>query len=203
MAKMLLEEGHQVTIIDSDEERCARLSAELDALVIKGDATKLEVLKDAEADKADIFIATTDRDEVNVLSCLLAKQLGSPRVIARVGDPALVKVVEELGIEKALCPELVTAKLLNALVSRGQSLAKLLAIGEEFSLLEVAIPPSSPLVGKSVREVAGPPSGVILAVVEGGEVLKADGDLRLREGQRLIVLARRGSEEEVRAFFTS
>jgi trk system potassium uptake protein TrkA len=203
LAKMLVEEGHQVTIVDSDEGRCSKLSAELDALVIKGDAAKLEVLKDAEVDKADVFIATTDRDEVNLVSCLLAKRLGSPRVIARVGDPALIRVAEELGIERALCPELVTAKLLSSLVSRGYGLAQLLAAGEEFSLLEVAVSPSSPFVGRSVKEVAGPPSSVILAVVEGGEVLKAEGDLKLREGQKLIVLARRGSEEEVKSFFTS
>ncbi len=202
LAKMLVERGNEVIVIDVDEERCSRLSAEIDALIIKGDATKLETLKDAEVDRADVFVAVTDRDEVNVLSCLIAKQLGSTRTISRVGDPALVEVVEGLGVERAVCPELVTARLLSSLVSGSYGLTELLASRGGFKLLEVAVSPSSPIVGKTIKEVPKPPTCMILAVEEGDKVLKASDDLELKEGQRVIVLVGREDEEEVKKLFT-
>lgn len=202
LTKMLVERGHEVIVVDKDEERCSRLSAEVDALIIKGDATKLDTLRDAEVDRADVFVAVTDRDEVNVLSCLIARQLGSTRTIARVGDPSLIEVVEELGIERAICPELATARLLSSLVSGSYGLAEILASRGRFKLLEVAVSPSSPLVGKTLKELPRLYSWVILAVTEGDEVLKVTDDLELREGQRLIMLVTQEAEEEVKKMFT-
>ena len=202
LARMLVERDNEVIVIDADEERCSRLSAEIDALIIKGDATKLETLKDAEVDRADVFVAVTDRDEVNVLSCLIARQLGSTRTISRVGDPSLIEVVEGLGIERAICPELVTARLLSSLVSGSYGLTELLASRGRFKLLEVTVSPSSPVVGKTVKELPKPYSCIILAVTEGDEVLKVSDDLELREGQRLIMLVGQEAEEEVKKMFT-
>ncbi|RLF14573.1 MAG: TrkA family potassium uptake protein, partial [Thermoprotei archaeon] len=143
LAKMLIERGNEVIIIDYDEERCSKLSAEVDALIIKGDATKLETLRDAEVDKADVFIAVTDRDEVNVLSCLIAKQMGSTRTIARVGDSRLIEVVEALGVERAICPELVTARLLSDLVTGRYGVSELLTSEGGFKLLDIILSASS------------------------------------------------------------
>ncbi|MCX8204521.1 MAG: NAD-binding protein [Candidatus Nezhaarchaeota archaeon] len=198
LAKTLAGRGNEVVVVDIDKERCARLSAEVDALVIVGDATKPETLRDAGADRADVFVAVTDRDEVNVLSCLIARQLGSARAIAKVGDPSLIELAEGLGIERAICPELVTAKLLSSIISGTYGLAELLASGGQLVLVEVAIPPSSPAAGKPLRDLPRSGSWVIVAVRDKEELLKPTDDLELREGMKVVALMRRGVEEEFR-----
>lgn len=202
LAKMLVERGNEVIVIDYDEERCSKLSAEVDALIIKGDATKIDTLKDAEVDKADIFVAVTDRDEVNVLSCLIARQLGSTRTIARVGDPKLIEVVEELGIEKAICPELVTARMLSSIVSGSYGLTELLISEGGFKLLEIAVSPTSSVVGRAIKDVPKPPTCMILAVSEGDKIFKPDEDEELKEGQKVILLVKEEDVEEVKKLFT-
>jgi len=207
LAKMLIERGNEVIIIDYDEERCSKLSAEVDALIIKGDATKLETLRDAEVDKADVFIAVTDRDEVNVLSCLIAKQMGSTRTIARVGDSRLIEVVEALGVERAICPELVTARLLSDLVTGRYGVSELLTSEGGFKLLDIILSASSQIVGKTLKDVVKtiplPPwSYVILAIAEEDKVFKPNDDWVFKEGQRLIILVKAEEAEEVKRIFT-
>jgi len=203
LVKMLVERGNEVIVIDSDEERCSRLSAEVDALIIKGDATKLETLRDAEVDKADVFVAVTDRDEVNVLSCLIAKQMGAVRTIARVGDPKLIEVVEGLGIERAICPELVTAKLLSDVVSGGYGVTELLTSEGGFKLMDVVVSPSSPLIGRTLKEVSKAAPCIVLAVGEEDKLFKPSDDWVLKEGQRLIVLVKSEEAEEVKKLLVS
>lgn len=202
LAKTLVGSGNEVVVIDIDKERCAKLSAEVDALVIVGDAVRPDTLRDAGADRADVFVAVTDRDEVNVLSCLIARQLGSARVIAKVGDPSLIELAEGLGIERAVCPELVTAKLLSSIITGVHGLAEALASGERLKLVEVALPPSSPAVGKHVKDLPKSKSWLVLAVKDREELLRATDDLELKEGMRVIALVSSDGEEEFKRALT-
>lgn len=202
LAKNLAGKGNEVVVIDVDREKCARLSAEVDALVIVGDAVRPETLKDAGAERADVFVAVTNRDEVNVLSCLIARQLGSSRAIAKVGDPSLIELAEGLGIERAICPELVTARLLASIISGAHGLAELLASGEKLKLVEVAVLPSSPVAGKPIKDVPKSKSWLIVAVRDREELLRATDDVELREGVRVIALVDPEAEEEFKRLFT-
>lgn len=112
LAKMLRTEGYDITVIDNDAQRIANLTAYTDVDTVQGNASSIQVLKDAGVDKADLFIAVCPRveQEVNIVGALLAKQLGAAKVIARINDedylsPENKLLFKELGIELMFYPE--------------------------------------------------------------------------------------------------
>ena len=73
LAKFLAKAGHQIVVVDIDNQKCKVISSEVDALVISGDGTNITILQDAGAGKADNFVAVTNSQESNLLACLLGK----------------------------------------------------------------------------------------------------------------------------------
>ena len=90
LARRLCDEKHSVVMVDADPRRLAEAESGLDILSICGEGTHPSVLQEARVDRADLVIAVTDSDEVNILSCLLAHAGGAKAKIARVTDPAFV-----------------------------------------------------------------------------------------------------------------
>ena len=84
LAKSLSEKGHDIVLIDIDKNVCKKASADIDALVINGDCTKTKTLEEAGIEDADIYIAVTGKEEVNLMSSLLAKSYGINKTIARI-----------------------------------------------------------------------------------------------------------------------
>ena len=116
LAKMLSREGNDVTVIDSDDERLSRLSAYADVQTISGSPTSIKTLKEADAAKAELFIAVMpfSPQEVNVVGAMLAKQLGASRVLARINDEDYLTaenrlMFKEMGIELMFYPEKIAA----------------------------------------------------------------------------------------------
>lgn len=112
LAKMLRREGNEVTVIDSDAKRIANLNLYTDVESVEGNPSNISVLRQANVDKADLFIAVYpySAQEVNIVGALLAKSLGATKVIARVNEeeylsPANRQVFKELGIELLIYPE--------------------------------------------------------------------------------------------------
>jgi len=84
LAQRLSEEGHEITVIEQDEERRLIVQTNLDVMTISGNGASPHFLADLALQKTDLLVAVTDRDEVNMIACMAAKQLGIPRTIARV-----------------------------------------------------------------------------------------------------------------------
>ena len=103
IAELLLPEGHDVVILDTDEETCNLLTREYDALVIKGDGTDIEYLKEAGVNKADALLAVTGDDKVNLIVCQLAQKLFNvPKVVGRINDPKNEAVFSTLDIKNTV-----------------------------------------------------------------------------------------------------
>ena len=90
LAKLLSYESQDITLIDSNKESLAYADTHLDIRVLKGDATSISVLKDAEVDKSDLVIGITSSETTNITLCLLAKQLGCRRTIARISNTEFI-----------------------------------------------------------------------------------------------------------------
>ena len=114
LAEHLTREGHNVVIVDIDEEALQRSEDTLDVMCIRGNGANAKTLIDAGAQKADIIIAATASDETNMLCCLVAKRLGTQYAIARIRDPeyneSLNLLRHELDIDMAINPERATAQ---------------------------------------------------------------------------------------------
>jgi trk system potassium uptake protein TrkA len=111
LANHLSRDGHSVVAIDTDERAFGNLSPEYSGFKVEGDATELAVLKHAKADQADLLIATTRDDNVNLMVAQVAKaQFGVPCVLARVFEPKREAIYRRLGVE-TICPTSVAAEL--------------------------------------------------------------------------------------------
>ena len=113
LVEQLVREGHNVVAIDSDEQVLEHLGTTCDVMTICGSATVRSILNDAGVPKCDLHIATTGSDEMNILSCLIARRLGARHTAARVRNPEYADQLEfmrdQLGISLAINPEYTAA----------------------------------------------------------------------------------------------
>ncbi len=111
LAGRLSRAGYSVVVIDVNEDAFSGLSPEYGGFRVEGDATELDVLRQAKLDSADIVIATTLDDNINLMVAQLAKaEFGVRRVLARVFEPSREAIFKRLGVE-AICPTSVAADL--------------------------------------------------------------------------------------------
>jgi trk system potassium uptake protein TrkA len=109
LAKILSEKDMSVILIEEDEDRCRDISEKLpDVLVINGNPTDKDLLKEEGVTETDAFLAVTEKEEVNILTALLARQYGSFRSISLVDRPGLKSILEEVGIDLVISPREVT-----------------------------------------------------------------------------------------------
>ena len=129
LADLLIDDGHDITVIDHNETLCSDAASELDALVICGEGTSSKLLEEANIQDADFFVATTRQDESNLLSCVLVKKFGVPNIIARVSNPDHEEAFLEVGIDDVISPERTAAEFLEKLITK-PNVADLVTLGE-------------------------------------------------------------------------
>ena len=159
LAKLLSYEAQEITLIDVDKESLAYADSHLDIRVLRGDATSISVLQDAKVDSSDLVIGVTASETTNLTFCLLAKQLGSKRTIARISNTEFVDSKElikfnELGIDELISPEELAASEIQLLLN--QSAFNDTYQFEEglLTMVGVFLPKTAPFVGKMVKEAA-------------------------------------------------
>ena len=206
VAAVLTEEEHDVTVIDMDPETVSLVSNDLDVICVEGNAADPEVLRGAGAEKADLVVAATEKDEVNMVCGIAARKLGARHVIARIRDPRYLHQVEFLreamGLSKIINPEYECAKEISRILrfpgaSRVDSFSK-----GSVEIVEHRIPEHGALNGVALKDL-GTRFGarVLVALVErDGAALIPNGDTVLRSGDRLSIT---GSTKELRHFFVS
>lgn len=195
IAKKLTFEGHDVVIIDSSDDVLSRSSNEMDAICIHGNGADHRVQREAGVPTADVLIAATAHDEVNMLCCLIAHKLGAKRTIARVRDPIyaeqLYYLKEELGLSLAINPELAAAEEISRLLRIPSALnAEVFAQGK-VELIGVRLNADSPIVDMTLNDVYKRHKIRLLvcAVQRGNECYIPKGDFLLLAGDRLHITA--------------
>lgn len=204
VAAILAQEGHDITVIDRDGELISRLSNELDVICVEGSATNPEILRGAGAKKADLLMAATELDEVNMVCGISARKLGTRHVIARVRDPEYLSqsefLREALGLSVIVNPEYECAKEISRIL-RFPSAVRVDAFSKgSAEIVEHRIPKGGKLDGMALRMLPRELGAhVLVGVVErDGEALIPNGAFVLRAGDRLSIT---GSARELRRFF--
>jgi trk system potassium uptake protein TrkA len=206
VADRLSREGHDIVVIDLDRERLAELNSELDVLTVLGSGTSPTVLAEAQIERADMMVAVTDRDEVNLLACMQAKQVGTASTVARLQDsdlrgPAGRHVRDATGVDLVLDPYEQTAGAIHELlVYRGASDVNELA-GGEVLLVGARLAEGAPVVGKKVSDIGAeyePEWDFIFgALNRDGETTVVRSDTVLQSHDLLRVLCRRKGRREL------
>ncbi len=196
LANLLIDDGHDITLIDDNEALCNEAAAELDALVICGNGTNSKLLEETNIEDADFFIATTGNDEANLLSCILVRKYNVPNIIARVSNPDHEEAFKAVGIDNVISPEITAAGLLEKLVTR-PNVADLIIIGEgDAEILDMTIT-NDKIVGKRIGEVSPTKDYIIIATYQNGKLVIPQTDSIISRGEKVSVLVRRGSFSKV------
>jgi trk system potassium uptake protein TrkA len=193
LAERLSMEGQDVVIIDNDPLRVDELQANLDVLAIQGNGASPAVLEMAGISKAELVIAVTSSDAVNVLACHAAARLGVPRKIARVEDPALRDELEVLGVDVAIDPiEELARELLMLVKERGVS--EHIEFGNgDLTLLGAFVQPDARLASitlEELREQVTEWNWLIAAVIRHGDAFVARGDFEVHGGDHVLLMAK-------------
>ena len=197
LAERLSGEAHDVTVVDENADVLKESQDALDILTAMGNGASLETLREAGAAEADLVIATTNRDETNILCCLTAKKMGCKSTIARVRDPEYVKqaifLKEELGLSFAVNPELAAAQEIYRLIQYPTFLKRDTFAKGRVEIVELQIEKTSRLAGKALFEISVLLGNRVLicAVERNDEVFIPNGHFVLQAGDRISVAAAR------------
>lgn len=198
LASVLSKEKHDVIVVDRDKSCLDKVSENLDVLSFEGNATSAEDLVEAGVQDADILIAVTSIDEVNMIASLMSKRLGADMVIARVRSDELSRPnaplkFTDLGIDVLIHPEQSAAQEIVRLVKR-TSASDLINLAEgKMQLIGLKIGKQSPLVGKKLSEYAQQYSEIIFrvtAIARKGLTIIPSGTVRIQGMDQLFILAK-------------
>ncbi len=159
MAKLLSYESQDITLIDTNKESLAYADSHLDIRVLRGDATSIAVLREAQVESSRLVIGVTSSETTNITLCMLAKQLGSKRTIARISNVEFIDQRDdikfsELGIDELISPEDLAATEIQLLLNQSAFNDTYEFENGALIMVGVSLPKSAPFVGKMVMEAA-------------------------------------------------
>ena len=193
VARTLSADGHDVTLVDNDPERCGTIQGELDALVVEGNGASPRLLREAGAGSVDLLAAVSDRDEVNIIAALGARQLGARTTVARVRDPDFFGGDDQafardvLGIDFVIDPDRATASdIADAILLPGAVSVEYFGDGN-LALAEMIVTESSPLVGVQLANRERPSPAYIVGMSRGGDASLIRPEVVPQVGDHLLV----------------
>ena len=206
LSSALVSEGHDVTIVDNNEAKLNRSKNTLDVMCIEGNGATSETQLEASVDKSEIVISVTPYDELNILSCLIAKRLGAEKTILRVRMPEYYKqmhlIKEELGLSMVINPELITASEIFRVLTLPAAV-KVEVFGKgRLELIEFKVTDKTGIAPVNLHNLYKKVKTkfLVCAVQRGNEVFIPTGDFIIRNNDRLSIAA---THKSIEKFFRS
>jgi len=201
LAKALLDEGHEVLMVEKEAERSEFIIDELGSVCVRGDGCEAATLAEVGTGRADMLIAVTGDDEDNLVACQVAKhKFNVPRTIARITNPKNEAIFKKLGIDVTVSATNIILEYIEQEVPT-HPLTHLLTIRDKgLEIVEVKIPPDSTTVGKPVKELSLPPESVLSLIIrkEQKPYVPAANTI-LQAGDHIIAVTTPESEGALRA----
>ena len=205
LAKMLSHEGGDITVIDDDEGRLQKLNSTADVATIVGDPSSVKVLRDAGCARADLFIAVNPftTQTVNIVSALLAKRLGSKRVIARIEDEAYLLpenklMFKDMGIDMLFYPEKIASDEIIDMLKHTASTDSMDFARGKLQLVVFRLDDDSPILDMNVAEFSAAMEATsaqaqqrIIAISRKGETIIPKFDTKFNYNDHLYIIAKR------------
>ncbi|MBD5480755.1 MAG: Trk system potassium transporter TrkA [Lachnospiraceae bacterium] len=204
LVEQLSREGHNITVVDEKEELVQSIANTYDVMGIAGNGAVYSVQLEAGVGEADLLIAVTGKDELNLLCCLIARKAGGCHTIARVSNPVYYKEIafikEELGLSLVINPQHAVAMEMARLLKFPSALEIDTFTKGRVELVKYKIPDNSVLCDMQLKDVGSRfKSAVLICVAERGEeVYIPDGNFALKAGDNITIV---GTSSKIAAFF--
>jgi trk system potassium uptake protein TrkA len=200
LAKTLLDEGHEIVVVEKDTARTEFICNELGSVCVRGDGCEVATLTEVGTGRAEMFIAVTGDDEDNLVACQVAKhKFNVPRTVARINNPKNEAIFKELGIDVAVSSTNIILESIQEEVPT-HSLTHLLDIRERgLEIVELKIPADAKTVGKEIRELSLPPESRLFLIIPKQEKPRVPtASTALQAEDQIIAITTPESEEALR-----
>jgi trk system potassium uptake protein TrkA len=188
LAKLLVAKKVHVTVIQRGAGRAFDLAAEVpEALVLRGDARDPAMLREAGAEGADYFVAATQNDEANLLSALLAREMGAHAVVALYHRPEFLNLMRAVRIDIPLSPRMMIAGTILRMVHRREIVSLDLVESGDAEVVEFEVPAKARVLKRPLIRLNFPRAAIVGAVIRGEELFVPGGDFQFQEGDRTLV----------------
>lgn len=203
LARSLDRSGVRVKLVERDRERCIELSERLPSSVevVIGDGRNSDFLFEEGIQGYDAFIALTNSDESNVLSCVVAKKFGVARTVAEVENIEYIKLAEEMGVDNVINKKLLTAGRIFRLTLSGKARFVHYMTGTNAEVIEYTVVPGSAITKGPIKDIDFPENAIIGGVIRRNEAIIAVGDTVIEAYDRVAVFALPQSIREIDKFF--
>lgn len=202
LTKSLLNQGHEVLLLEKGQTRFQALNDELGQAVVRGDACEARTMEEVGASRADVVIAVTGEDEDNLVICQVAKKrFKVGRTIARVNNPKHSEIFQKLGIDITVSPTRSILSLIEAELPSFRFVQLMTLKNAGLEIVELRVPQDSPVAGKLLRDIHLPRSGNLVLIIRDKQFVTPTADTQLLPNDDVFALVNREGEEELRRVF--
>ncbi|MEK7747864.1 MAG: NAD-binding protein [Nitrospirota bacterium] len=200
LVKYLIHEKHEVLLIEKDALRVSELVSEFGESVMEGNGSRVPILKEGGANRADVLVAVTGTDEDNLVICQVAKTVFKcPRTIARVNDPRDEAIFAMIGVDATVSSTRLINSMIEEQVNADAMVIPLLTLrAGNVEIIEIDLPSTSRIVGKPIREIPMPVGSRIIAIIRGDEVIVPTGESSLTSEDKILALVKKEIEQQLR-----
>jgi len=194
LVEHLTAEDNEVVIVEKNEQKAKKFAEELDALVIHGDGSDGNILKDAGIERADAVAVLTEDDNANLTICQMVKKFDVPRIIARVNDPTKEELFLGLDITAAISPNnVIVSYFKNAITQKGKSVVSIAKGKAEI----IELTANEKLDNKKIKDITLPSGAIIGIICRNGEVIIPHQEEKLKKDDLLIVITKTEVSKDV------
>lgn len=208
LAELLSNENQDITLIDSNEDVLTHAATHLDVMTLKGDATSIQLQKEAQVGKAGLFIAVTTSESTNLLLAILAKQAGAKKTIARINNPEYFEPLQKesfknLGVDVLISPQLLAAQEVVRLLRQSSCTDIFEFENGKVSIVGFTLDTLSPFVNKTVLEIDKIASSFTfraVSVLRGPHTIIPRGNTVLQKGDHLYISTQHNNIDKALGF---
>jgi len=203
LTKFLIAEKNEVLLIEMDGTRVAELSAEFGEAVIEGNGSRVPILQEGGANRADVLVAVTGADEDNLVICQVAKTIFKcPRTIARVNNPFNEPLFSSMGVDATVSSTRLINSLIEEQVKAKEMMIPLLTLRSgNVEIIECKLSPNSHAIGKMLKAIHLSEGARVIAILRDSDVLIPSGESRFESGDSVVVVVKKELEETLRKVF--
>jgi trk system potassium uptake protein len=206
VAEVLAAQGHDIIMIDIDADRLSAIGESMDIGTLQGNCAHAEVLREGGAARADMLVAATDSDEINLLTASSAKAIGAKRTVARVHRGSYFEqrgldYRATFNIDRLICPEFATATAIARKMRNPAAVTIEHFSGGKVDMQEFVVSSNASALDKPLKSVKLPQGSRLAAVARGEDVFIPDADTAVEKGDRVILVGNAEVFHEARAMF--